>query len=128
MVLYQKIEKYVLTFVNTYDIVRVWKLTNVNTKEKIEMTVKFVLGFASGLNTSIDEVLTETEFWKQELPANTSWNHVEVASLADKYTYISAQNRYLAAAWTPNQNAEEREENGVIMAEAEAEMKRLRIN
>lgn len=41
--------------------------------------------------------------------------------------FIDAKNRWLEACWSPNQSPDEREDNGRIIAEAEAEMKRLNI-
>ena len=95
-----------------------------------QQLINFVIGIR-GMETSIAEFFTEEE-WNdlsnEDMPANTQWDHVSVASEADMDAYIAAQNRYLEADWTPNQSPEEREENGRIMAEAQAEMGRLRKN
>lgn len=81
-------------------------------------TIKFVIG-THGLNTSIDEFYTWEEWTaasNEDLPANTSWDIVEVASEDDMNAFLAAKNRYLEAAWTPNQTPEDREEYGVKCA------------
>lgn len=88
--------------------------------------MRFVIGMR-GLETSVDTVMTEDQFWaNDDLPPNMQWEHVEVESEEDKNKYVAARERYLEAAWTPNQSAEDRKDNAVIMREAEAEMERLR--
>jgi hypothetical protein len=104
-------------------------LERISHMAETQQLVNFVIGFR-GLETSIAEFFMENEWYNtpsEELPPNTQWEHVSVASEADMNAYIAAQNRYLEAAWTPNQTAE-REENSRIMAEAQAEMGRLRKN
>lgn len=99
-------------------------------KEGVSMgtTVKFVIG-TRGLETSVDEVYTEEEWYNtDDLPSNTNWEHVEVEDDQAMSAYIAAQNRFLHAAWTPNQDYEAREENAQIMEKAQQEMKRLRKN
>lgn len=87
---------------------------------------KFVIGTA-GLNTSIDEVMTEAAFWESELPPNMSWTHVTVASELDANAWLEAKNAWLAAAWEPNQSYEQMSENKKIMRQAEATMTSLEI-
>ena len=90
-------------------------------------TLTFVVG-EMGLDTRLSTIYdTEAEFFQDDPPANHSWTHVTVASEADREAWIAAKNRWLAAAWTPNQTREEREENARIEREAEAEMSRLAL-
>lgn len=90
------------------------------------MSYKFVIG-TTGLNTSIDEIMTEETFWKSDLPANTQWTHVTVASEEDANKWIDAKNAWLTAAWTPNQSYEEMSKNKKIMSQAEETMTALEI-
>lgn len=88
---------------------------------------KFVIG-TTGLNTSIDEVMTEQAFWNSELPPNRQWQHVTVARESDADSWLKAKNQWLTAAWTPNQSYEEMSENKKIMRQAEAAMASLEIH
>lgn len=90
------------------------------------MALTFVIG-TSGLETRIDTIYnTKKEFFADdEPPANLTWEHVTVADEAAREQWISAKNDWLAAAWTPNQESDEREENARIMAEAEEIMEDL---
>lgn len=87
---------------------------------------KFVIG-TSGLNTSIDEIMTEEAFWDSEPPPNTQWQHVTVASKEDANKWIDAKNAWLSAAWEPNQSYEQMSENRKIMRQAEETMISLEI-
>lgn len=84
-----------------------------------------------GLDAGIYDFMTEQE-WNttpdDQFPANVNWHRVEVANQEDVETYINAQNRYLRAAWTPNQDFDEREENSRIMKEAGQIMSRLDLS
>lgn len=90
---------------------------------------RFVVG-TNGLNTSVDEFMTEEKYWSSELgvlPPNTQWQHVTVASEEDADAWLEAKNAWLAAAWEPNQSDDDRTENAVIMREAEQRMAALEI-
>jgi hypothetical protein len=88
---------------------------------------RFVVG-TRGLETSIAEYMAEEEFWEcSDLPPNISWEHIAVRTPEDAQAWIAAKNAYLCAAWTPNQDEEERAANKIIMHEALAEMGGLEI-
>ena len=72
-----------------------------------------------GLEERLDQslVYTDKEFYSEELPPNVSWETVTVASKRDMGKWLSAKNKWLSAAWTPNQSPDEREENSLIMQE-----------
>ena len=89
--------------------------------------VPFVIG-TSGLNTSIDEYYLESDWQKADLPPNMNWEHVTVASYADKNAWLAAKNAWLEAAWTPNQSDGDRRENAQIMRDAEKRMTELEIS
>lgn len=78
---------------------------------------QFVIG-TRGLNTSIDDFYWE-EDWQNadDLPPNTTWEHVTVRRPSDVDKWLDAKNRWLSAAWTPNQSPDERDENAVVMQE-----------
>jgi len=86
----------------------------------------FVIGI-QGLETSIETFFWEYEWQIADLPANMSWEHVKVRYPGDVQKWIEARNRYLSAAWTPNQDDEERAENAQIMRDAEKMMSALEI-
>jgi len=75
--------------------------------------ITFYVGI-EGLNTSVQYVYTLEEWHDTDLPANVQWECVTVANEADKAAYIEAYNRYLCAAWTPNQTRDDREENAMV--------------
>ncbi len=89
---------------------------------------RFVVGTRS-METAIAEQFTLQE-WDacDDLPPNMSWEHITTRTEEDAHAWIAAKNRYLCAAWTPNQDEEERAENKIIMNEALAEMVRLEIS
>lgn len=73
-----------------------------------------------GLEERLDSSLIyiDQEFYSEDnLPANVNWQEVTVASEQDMDKWIEAKNRWLSAAWTPNQSPDEREENSLIMRE-----------
>ncbi len=81
-----------------------------------------------GLETSLDEVLSDDEFNSrdpEEFEPNRNWYSVTVANEADQKRWTELRNQYLDAAWTPNQDEETREENAEIMRKAEQEMREL---
>jgi hypothetical protein len=81
-----------------------------------------------GLETSVDEVLSDKEFNardNEDFEPNRNWYSVTVANEADKDHWVKLRNEYLACAWTSNQSMEEREENGNRMREIEIEMREL---
>jgi len=82
-----------------------------------------------GLESQLDQSLiyTDKEFYSEELPANVSWKHVTVRNHADMDKWLDAKNRWLSAAWTPNQSPDEREENSQIMEEQMRIMASLEI-
>ena len=89
--------------------------------------ITFYVGM-TGLNTSIDEFMTEDE-WNNtapdDFPPNVNWEQVTVVSEQDVDKWVVAKNHHLCAAWTPNQSQDEREDNAVKMRLAAAEMDRL---
>jgi hypothetical protein len=67
-----------------------------------------------GLQTQLDEVLTEEEFHStptdQFLP-NRNWYSVAVSNKEDMKKWVEAKNAWLNCAWTPNQTRTEQQEN-----------------
>jgi len=65
-----------------------------------------------GLETSVDEVLSEAEFCArspEDFLPNRHWFSVTVQSLEDQWVWINAYNDLLCANWTPNQSSIDRE-------------------
>ena len=96
-------------------------------KEKMQKPVTFHVA-EHGLETSVDEVLSDKDFQArdpEDFEPNRNWYTVTVANKADMNQWVELRNEYLACAWTPNQSAEEREENGDRMRKIEKEMRDL---
>jgi hypothetical protein len=89
------------------------------------MAITFVIGI-TGLNTRIDEFYPTEQAWADaDLPPNVSWEHITVANEEVVGEWLAAKNEQLAAWWTPNQNDDEKAENGVIARDAQTVMDRL---
>lgn len=81
-----------------------------------------------GLETSVDEVLSKSDFdarRPEDFEPNRNWSEVTVANEEDKKKWVDLRNEYLEAAWTPNQDDETRERNARRMREIEGEMREL---
>jgi hypothetical protein len=76
------------------------------------------------------QFLTEEEYWKERESTGDrivcrGIDSITVANAAAAAEWKAAYSRYIHAAWTPNQDREERIENGQIISEAQITMKRL---
>jgi hypothetical protein len=91
--------------------------------------ITFYVGM-TGLNIRIDEFMTEDE-WKnmpaEDFPANVTWESATVADEQAMNRWIAAKNKWLCAAWTPNQSYEDQQDNIIVMREAAAEMDSLEV-
>lgn len=84
-----------------------------------------------GLNTSLDEVLSERQFLArpaEDFEPNRNWYSVQVRSKDDMDAWVQKKNEWLRLAWTPNQSPEEREANGVRMEQLQREMAALLVD
>jgi len=81
-----------------------------------------------GLETSLDEVLSDEEFNNrdhQDFEPNRHWETITVANEDDMNRWVQLRNEWLSCAWTPNQDSETRSENADRMREIEKEMRSL---
>jgi hypothetical protein len=83
-----------------------------------------------GLETSIDEALTEEEYFTrapEEFAPNRHWFSVTVNSEEDRDNWIRAYNSMLEGQWTPNQTSEERNYFAKQIEKARKEMFSLEV-
>ena len=81
-----------------------------------------------GLETSIDEILSDEDFNKrdkEDFEPNRNWYSVDVATEEDKNKWVDLRNKWLNLAWTPNQDSDTREENADKMRKIEQKMREL---
>jgi hypothetical protein len=93
-----------------------------------ETTITFYFGVHKQFNLDTPEIMTEQEFIDtdpNDFTPNLEWTRVTVANETEKEQWIAAKNAWIAAAWTPNQNNEEREENAIILEDMVKIMKSL---
>ncbi len=91
--------------------------------------VTFYVGM-TGLDIRIDEFMTQDE-WDNtpadDFPSNVNWESATVTDKQAMNQWIAAKNRWLCAAWTPNQSYDDQQDNIAVMREAAAEMDRLEV-
>jgi hypothetical protein len=83
-----------------------------------------------GLQTGIDEVLTEEEYFSlspEEFLPNRHWFSVTVRNETDKKKWLKTFSSTLEAKWTPNQTQADKEYNGKIIEENSKIFKQLEI-
>jgi hypothetical protein len=81
-----------------------------------------------GLDTMLDEVLSEEEFnsrSREDFEPNRHWYDITVANESDKDRWVNAKNEWLSLAWSPNQSREEQTKNSERMGKLEDEMREL---
>lgn len=100
------------------------------------MITFYALTESYGCPTQIAEVFTEEEFFSGEPPANRIRECITVADQEAIDRWLAAKNRWLAAAWEPNQYDNHHgevdpsavlAENARIRQEAEEEMESLEV-